>query len=88
MSRYDLTTGVEGEYEPGSRGRVLMNRMGIKSLSLMHNIEDQALERFENVYFESGTITAETRFNAELIGQMHRDWLCEILRMGRSLPDC
>ncbi len=78
MSRYNLPTGSEGEYEPGSGGKVLRNKMGIKSLSLMHNIEDAALEHIENIYFESGKITADTRITADIICRMHKDWLDKI----------
>ena len=78
MNRYNLPLGPEGEYEPGSRGKVLRNRMDIKSLSLMHNIEDVALDCIENSYFESDAITSETCITAEMICTMHRHWLGEI----------
>jgi cell filamentation protein len=41
----------------------------------MHNIEDMALQFVENSYFESEIVTADTRFTASIICQMHNDWL-------------
>jgi len=75
MSRYNVPSGSEGEYEPGSDGKVLKNLMGIKSPSLMNNIEDMALMATEDRYFESEIITADTRITAKIICRMHKDWL-------------
>lgn len=78
MSRYNLPTGLEGEFEPGSRRKVLRNQMGIKNLSLMNHAEDRALESVENLYLESGKITVKTKITAQIIRQMHTDWLGDI----------
>ena len=40
--RYDATGLVEGQFEPGSRGRVLKNLAGIKSRRKMNEVESQA----------------------------------------------
>ncbi len=74
-SRY-RDTGIEGEWQPGSRKRVLLNLKGIRLKTEMDFAEAHALEIAENRYFE--IITDETVFTAELICQMHRDWLDEI----------
>lgn len=42
MSRYDAQ-GVEAEFEPGSRGRVLRNLLGIRSVREMQRAESEAL---------------------------------------------
>jgi cell filamentation protein len=42
-NRYQAT-GVEVEFEPGSRGRVLRNRLGITRVRDMNLAESQALE--------------------------------------------
>jgi hypothetical protein len=42
QTRYDAT-GVQSETEPGSRGRVLRNLLGIKRVGDMDEAESQAL---------------------------------------------
>lgn len=44
-SRYDTSTLIEAQFEPGSRGRVLKNLLGIKSKSAMDQVEAEALKR-------------------------------------------
>ncbi len=74
-SRY-RETGIEGEWQPGSRKRVLRNLQSIRLKTEMDRAEADALERAENRCFE--IITDETVFTADLICQMHRDWFGEI----------
>lgn len=71
-SRY-RDTGIEGEWQPGSRKRVLRNLKGVQLKTDMDRLEADALVVAEERYFE--IITDETVFTAELICQMHRDWL-------------
>jgi cell filamentation protein len=71
-SRY-RDPGIEGEWQPGSRRRVLRNRLGIRGKTEMDRIEAKALETAEKRYL--GIITDETVFTADLICRMHRDWL-------------
>ena len=71
-SRY-RDTGIEGEWQPGSRKRVLRNLQNIQLKTEMDRAEADALEVAENRYLE--IITDETVFTAELICKMHRDWL-------------
>jgi len=42
MGRYDAD-GPEAEFEPGSRGRVLRNRLGITSVREIERRESEAL---------------------------------------------
>lgn len=73
MSRYASGQGEEGETEPGSQGRVLRNRLGIfrkreidqREFEALLQAQEAALHRF----------TAETRFTAALLCEMHRNWL-------------
>ena len=74
-SRY-RDTGIEGEWQPGSRKRVLRNLKEIRLKTEMDRQEADALLVAEERYF--GIITDETVFTTELIGQMHQDWLGEI----------
>ena len=73
MGRYNVHIGVEGEYEPGSRGRVLRNLIGIKSKKAMDQIETVAFLRVQEQYIS--VVTQKTQFTSSLICQMHRDWL-------------
>src|SRR5688572_29364322 len=71
--RYREAEGVEAAFEAGSRGRVLRNLVGIRSKSEMDRAEFEALVGVQEEYLHR--LTAETRFSAELICEMHRDWL-------------
>ena len=62
--------------EPGSRGRVLRNRLGITRKRDMDQAEFEALLRMQETYL--GRITDRTRFTAKLLREMHREWLGEI----------
>jgi len=76
MGRYDVHVGVEGEYEPGSRGRVLRNLLGIKSKREMDKMEADALvEAQEHVLH---VFDANARLTAEKIQGMHETWLGRI----------
>lgn len=75
MSRYRTAGGLETEYEPGSRGRVLRNLLGIRCKSDMDEAEATALERVQREYFTGGSISTDTRFTTSIIRQMHGDWL-------------
>jgi cell filamentation protein len=76
FSRYQPPAGPEAEAEPGSRGGVLRNRLGIRRKREMDVAENEALLRAQEAYL--ARISAETRFTAALLREMHRDWLGEI----------
>ncbi len=78
MSRYKMAVGIEAEYEPGSRGRVLRNNLGIRSKTAIDQIEAEALAQVQSRYFTEEMITTDTAFTAELIKQMHREWLGDL----------
>ena len=42
-SRYVTSSGVEAEFEPGSRGRVLKNRLAVRRKTEMDRMEFEAL---------------------------------------------
>jgi len=75
MSQYDAPAGVEGDFQPGSRKRVLRNLLGIKRKTEMDAAENEALKAAQEKYYNDPGITDETRFTAELICGMHREWL-------------
>lgn len=72
-NRYDTSGLTEAQFEPGSRGRVLKNLLGITGKREMDSIEatrlavvtDWAIRHFE----------VDHRFTAEDICLLHRQWL-------------
>ena len=82
-SRY-RDTGIEGEWQPGSRKRVLRNLQNIRMKTQMDQVEADALEAVENSYFD--IITDETVFTATLICQMHKDWLADLMFLQAGYP--
>jgi cell filamentation protein len=75
-SRYQASQ--EGEFEPGSRGRVLRNLLGIQRVGDMQRAESQALDAVQ--IWAVGTYDNQHRFTAEDIRELHRRWLCGIYR--------
>ncbi|MCC5842553.1 MAG: hypothetical protein JJT96_20720 [Opitutales bacterium] len=71
--KYRLTPGIEGEYEPGSRGRVLRNKLGINRKAEIDLAEVEALSSAQFRYLN--TVTDQTVFTADFLRAMHRDWL-------------
>lgn len=75
VSRYD-PGGVEAEFEPGSRGRVLRNKLGITRVLDMAQAESQALLVAQREFVDE--YSAEHRFGASDIRHIHRIWLEQI----------
>lgn len=72
ITRYDAS-GAEAEFEPGSRGRVLRNLLGIKRVGDMELAESQALWLAQQQAIE--TFGGDHRFTAADICSLHRMWL-------------
>ena len=73
--RYD-PAGPEAEFQPGSRGRVLLNRLGITSV---RELERQESEKLLAVTQETIDETrVDQRFTAADLRRIHRRWLGEI----------
>lgn len=68
--------GPEAEYEPGSRGRVLRNRLGIRSVREMGRRESEALVAATQRAIDETRV--DQRFTAAAIRRLHRLWLGEI----------
>ena len=75
-SRYDTSSLIEDQQEPGSRGRVLKNLLGIKTKREMGKIESRELLR--TMEWMAEKYDAEHRFSADDICSMHRVWLGNI----------
>ena len=65
--------GPQAEFEPGSRGRVLRNLLGITRVRDMNLAESQALVLAQQHAVES--YSEDHRFTAADICNLHRDWL-------------
>lgn len=76
MSRYDTSSLPEVQFEPGSRGRVLKNRLGIRSKKAMDEAETVSLKAALDYLL--GQYDAKHRFTATDIQMMHRAWLSDI----------
>ncbi len=68
--------GPEAEFEAGSRGRVLRNRLGIKSVREIERKESEALLSATERMIDETRI--DQCFTPEYIRRMHRVWLGEI----------
>lgn len=72
-SRYDTSGLIEDQFEPGSRGRVLKNLLGVKRKREINQIEAEeqlrALKEIVTVYGKSH------RFTADDIRNIHKIWL-------------
>jgi len=73
MPRKYQATGPEAEFEPGSRGRVLRNLLGITRTRDMNEAESQALELAQEAALDR--YGPDHRFTAENICALHRLWL-------------
>ena len=75
-SRYRTSHLPENQSEPGSRGRVLKNKLGITSRRVMDKLEREvqlrALEKLTDFY------QSDHRFTADDICYIHKTWLSDI----------
>ena len=71
-----IASGLEAEFEPGSRSRVLRNRLGIKSVREIERRESDALLAVTERLIDETRV--DQRFTAEDLRRMHRLWLGEI----------
>lgn len=74
--RYDTSHLLEDQYEPGSRGLILKNRLGIRFKREMDQIETKALRMAEEALLR--TYGRKHRFTAFDLRAMHRLWLGKI----------
>jgi cell filamentation protein len=74
--RYDVSDLPEAQYEPGSDGQVLKNRLSIVSKQVMDAVEASALERTMDALVR--TCDATHRVTAIDLCDWHRLWLGDI----------
>ncbi|MBE0583983.1 MAG: Fic family protein [Desulfofustis sp.] len=71
--RYRTSELVEDSFEPGSRGRVLQNKLGITGKRAMDEVE--AREQFRALSYFLEEYDRDHRFTAQDICRMHEIWL-------------
>jgi cell filamentation protein len=71
--KYDTSALIEAQFEPGSRGRVLKNKLGIKSKRWMDKVERE--EQLRVIGKLAGIYDADHRFTATGICNIHKIWL-------------
>lgn len=76
--RYAVSELIEGQFEPGSRGRVLRNLVGIKSKREMDRVEGEGLVRTFKKLIR--VYDAKHKFSAADICGMHKEWLGSVYR--------
>lgn len=69
-------SGVEAEFQPGSRRRVLRNLLGLRTVREMNAAETRALLQAADWAVE--TYSASHRFTTDDLRQMHRVWLTSL----------
>lgn len=75
QTRYEAP-GIEAQFEPGSRRRVLRNRLGIRSVREMQRRESDALLATTERLIDQ--VAEDKRFVADDIREFHRMWLGDI----------
>lgn len=75
-TRYDTAHLIESQLEPGSRGRVLKNLIGIHSKRAMDEME--AAKLAEVTDWAIRHVSADQRFTAADICLWHKQWLGEV----------
>lgn len=71
--RYDVSGLVEAQFEPGSRGRVLRNRLGIRTRRKMDEVEAAALQKALDALVRN--YDERHRFTAGDVRAVHKRWL-------------
>jgi cell filamentation protein len=71
--RYNTSGMIEDQYEDGSKGQVLRNKQGIKSLKEIEHLETIKLLQVTDTLVDS--YSHDHRFTADDICHMHKLWL-------------
>jgi cell filamentation protein len=73
VDRYDTTGNPEGQFQPGSDGKVLLNKLGIIDPEEMDEIELGLLDELTNLLFDN--IEIDQTITCADICEWHRHWL-------------
>ncbi|MFQ5661519.1 MAG: hypothetical protein ACE5GZ_13960 [Gammaproteobacteria bacterium] len=77
IDRYDTSSRPEGQYQPGSDCKVLLNKLGITDPDEMDNLEFDLLADLEDQLFNE--IQLDSQLSVEDLCQWHSRWLGERL---------
>lgn len=80
IDRYDTSGISEGQFQPGSNGQVLLNRLGVTELSEMNDIELDLLEQLTGAVIND--VSEEQTITSEDLCEWHRCWLGNIYEWG------
>lgn len=74
--RYDVSGLPEAQFQPGSQGKVLRNKLGVTSKTVIDRVEALALEKAFDVFLHA--YDKGHKFTVSDISGMHRTWLGDI----------
>jgi cell filamentation protein len=73
VDRYDTSNLIEDQYEPGSKGTVLRNLVGIKDKAELEHVEEVGFERLMEE--AAARFDRDHRFTTQDILWLHKFWL-------------
>ena len=71
--RYDTSSSPEGQFQPGSDDKVLLNKIGITDPAEMDEIELDLLEQLSDAVLDE--VEVDRTINASDLREWHRRWL-------------
>lgn len=71
--RYDTSSSPEGQYQPGSDEKVLLNKLGITDPEEMDEVELELLEQLTNAVIDE--VQTDQAITASDLCEWHRRWL-------------
>jgi cell filamentation protein len=71
--RYDTSGTPEGQFQPGSDGKVLRNKLGIVDPQEMEDVEFDRLVQFESMLFDE--LAMDQRLTVDDLCDWHKRWL-------------
>ena len=71
--RYDLSGSAEGQYQPGSDGLILLNKLGITDIQEMNDLELDLLEQLYDVVLSE--VEIDQAITVTDVFEWHRKWL-------------
>ena len=74
--RYNTSSNPEGQYQPGSNDKVLLNKLGITDLDEMDNLEFDLLTDLQDELFNE--IQSDSKISVKDLCKWHKRWLGSI----------
>jgi len=83
MAKYEISS-VEGEYQPGSNGKVLKNLLNITEVEDINDVETALLLKLYEHLFEDNN-QLDGNFDIKTISEWHRKWLGNVYQWAGEL---